>query len=95
MESELIATLNNIASKSGVKGVLLTDDKGFCLGARGIAKPDSAALISSIAHTAIKLNHTQEQDSTTTTKYPTINLEYDNYQIVIRNEGSFTLAIFR
>ncbi|KAG2196350.1 uncharacterized protein EV154DRAFT_524916 [Mucor mucedo] len=90
MESELISTLDNLANKEGVKGVLVADEKGLCLGVRGIAKPETAAFITSLANTARHLEHTHEDK----VECPTMNVEYENNQIVIRNEGTFTLAIF-
>ncbi|KAI8638648.1 hypothetical protein BD408DRAFT_422744 [Parasitella parasitica] len=90
MESELIATLDNLANKEGVKGVLVADEKGLCLGVRGIAKADAAAFITSIANTARNLDNTQEDK----VECPTINIEFENNQVIIRNEGTFTLAIF-
>ncbi|GAA5808372.1 hypothetical protein MFLAVUS_001763 [Mucor flavus] len=89
MESELISTLDNLANKEGVKGVLVADEKGLCLGVRGIAKPESSAFITSIANTARNLENTQDK-----VECPTINVEYENNQVVIRNEGTFTLAIY-
>ncbi|CAO3634228.1 unnamed protein product [Mucor hiemalis] len=90
MEAELISTLDNLASKEGVKGVLVADEKGLCLGVRGIAKRETAAFITAIANTARNLENTQEDK----VECPTINVEYENNQVVIRNEGTFTLAIF-
>ncbi|KAG2233674.1 hypothetical protein BDF21DRAFT_457831 [Thamnidium elegans] len=89
MESELISTLDNLANKEGVKGVLVADEKGLCLGVRGIAKPESSAFITSIANTARNLENTRDK-----VECPTINVEYENNQVVIRNEGTFTLAIY-
>ncbi|KAG1118654.1 hypothetical protein G6F42_013147 [Rhizopus arrhizus] len=106
MESELISTLDNLANKEGVKGVLVADEKGLCLGGescvsvlcthmliktvRGIAKPDAAAFITSVANTARNLDNTQDNK----VECPTINIEFENNHGVIRNEGTFTLAIF-
>ncbi|CEP08061.1 hypothetical protein [Parasitella parasitica] len=74
MESELIATLDSLANKEGVKGVLVADEKGFCLGVRGIAKPGTAAFITSIANTARNLDNIQEDKA----ECPTINIEFEN-----------------
>ncbi|KAI8884705.1 hypothetical protein K501DRAFT_293925 [Backusella circina FSU 941] len=90
LESELINTLNTISNKEGVKGVLVADEKGFCLGARGIAKHESAAFITSIANSARQFDSTQDDK----VEYPTVNIEYENNHVIIRNEGNFTLAIF-
>ncbi|KAI8346179.1 hypothetical protein BD560DRAFT_411374 [Blakeslea trispora] len=90
MEEELIATLDNLSAKEGVKGVLVADEKGLCLGVRGIARSESAAFITSIANSARHLDKTQEDKL----ECPTIHLQYENNQVVVRNEGTFTLAIF-
>ncbi|KAI8376313.1 uncharacterized protein BYT42DRAFT_574168 [Radiomyces spectabilis] len=92
MEAGLISLLDTIADKDGVKGVLLADDMGLCLGARGIAKPDSAAFIAAIASTSQELNNQGEPDANA--QYPTITVEYEESKVVIRNEGAFTVAIF-
>ncbi|KAI8083326.1 uncharacterized protein B0P05DRAFT_536922 [Gilbertella persicaria] len=90
METELINTLDSISNKEGVRGVLVADEKGLCLGVRGIAQSESAAFITSIANAARHLDMAQEDK----VECPTINLEYENNKVVIRNEGTFTLAIF-
>ncbi|CAO3702121.1 unnamed protein product [Rhizopus stolonifer] len=90
MELELISTLDALYSKEGIKGVLIADEKGFCLGVRGVASPNSAAFITAAANAADHLGGSSEDKS----ECPTINLEYENSQVVIRNEGAFTLAIF-
>ncbi|KAI9005842.1 protein HBXIP [Phycomyces nitens] len=92
MDAELMATLDSIANKDGVKGVLLADDTGLCLGARGIAKPAASAFVASIANTALELSERGETEDKS--QYPTIHLEYEHHKLIIRNEGAFTLAIF-
>ncbi|RCH83307.1 hypothetical protein CU098_008438, partial [Rhizopus stolonifer] len=77
-------------NKEGVKGVLVTDEKGFCLGVRGIASPESSAFITAIANAANNLEESLDDK----VEYPFINIEYENNRIVIRNEGMFTLAVF-
>ncbi|KAI9274351.1 hypothetical protein BDA99DRAFT_497244 [Phascolomyces articulosus] len=93
MDQELNSTLDQIASKEDVKGVLLADEMGLCLGARGIAKSDAAANAAAIARTAreLALPSLEDQDKS---QYPTITLAFEHSKVVIRNEGSFTLAIF-
>ncbi|CAO3700736.1 unnamed protein product [Rhizopus microsporus] len=90
MDSELVSTLDSIYSKEGVKGVLVADEKGFCLGVRGIASPESAAFITAIANAANHLDNYSDDK----VDHPTINVEYEGSQVVVRNEGLFTLAIF-
>lgn len=68
----------------------MSDETGLCLGVRGIAKPESAAFITSIAKMASHLHQIEDNKI----EYPTINIEYENNQVIIRNEGTFTLAVF-
>ncbi|CAO3702120.1 unnamed protein product [Rhizopus stolonifer] len=70
MELELISTLDALYSKEGIKGVLIADEKGFCLG----ASPNSAAFITAAANAADHLGGSSEDKS----ECPTINLEYEN-----------------
>ncbi|KAI9257595.1 hypothetical protein BY458DRAFT_518679 [Sporodiniella umbellata] len=90
MDAELISTLDNVFTKEGIKGVLVVDDKGHCLGVRGMARPEAAAFITAMVNAA----HALEEYSEDKVEYPTIHVEYENSQVVIRNEGGFTLAIF-
>ncbi|KAG1448708.1 hypothetical protein G6F46_010868 [Rhizopus delemar] len=90
MDSELISTLDALYNKEGVKGVLVADEKGFCLGVRGIASPESSAFITAVANAANNLGESSEDKA----ECPTVNIEFENSQVVIRNEGAFTLAIF-
>jgi len=96
MESALEAILDKLASGDGVLGVLLADEHGLCLGARGVAKPASAGFVASIATHAYDL---QQQNSAPTSDYksqfPTVCVETTDSIIIIRNEGVYTLALFK
>ncbi|KAI7872991.1 hypothetical protein BDF14DRAFT_1750859 [Spinellus fusiger] len=91
MDAELMATLDSIAMREGVQGVLLADEMGLCLGVRGIAKPTAAAFIVSTANAAFELSNKVERDRA---HCPTIHIEYEHHKLMIRNEGTFTLAIY-
>jgi len=73
--------------------VLLVDESGLCLGARGIAKSTGAAFIVSIANSARSLGDVSEIEDKS--QYPTVSIELESYKIIIRNEGSFTIAVFQ
>ncbi|KAI8086122.1 uncharacterized protein BX664DRAFT_334962 [Halteromyces radiatus] len=92
MEAELNTTLDNIASKEGVKGVLISDTMGLCLGVRGIAIPENAPFITSLATASRSLQDQDESDKKE--NYPTVTVEYDNMKVVIRDHGGFALAVF-
>ncbi|CAO3612390.1 unnamed protein product [Cunninghamella blakesleeana] len=92
MDTNFSNTLHSIANKEGVKGVLIADEMGLCLGVRGIAKPENAPFITSIANASRSL---QEQHALENkAEYPTVTVDYDNMKIAIKPGGSFTVAIF-
>ncbi|KAI8330978.1 hypothetical protein BC941DRAFT_439443 [Chlamydoabsidia padenii] len=92
METELDTTLDNIAAKEGVKGVLVADTLGLCLGARGVALPESAPFITSLANASRSLQDQDESDPKE--RMPNITVDYGNTKVVIRNHGSFALAVY-
>ncbi|CAO3597425.1 unnamed protein product [Absidia cylindrospora] len=92
METELETTLDNIAGKEGVKGVLVADTLGLCLGVRGVAIPENAPFITSLATASRSLQDQNDTDSKA--HYPTVTVDYDNMKVVIRNHGGFALAVF-
>nr|CAG8454483.1 101_t:CDS:2 [Entrophospora candida] len=49
MESSIVSVLDSLINTDGVKGVLVTDKHGLCLGVRGIANSVCSGFISSIA----------------------------------------------
>ncbi|RUO96811.1 hypothetical protein BC936DRAFT_141420 [Jimgerdemannia flammicorona] len=93
MESALEAILDKLASPDDVQGVLIADEHGLCLGARGVAKPASAGSVASIALHARDLTSSPRDDDKF--QYPTVCVETTNSTIIIRNEGAYTLAIFK
>ncbi|KAM3586083.1 hypothetical protein VKS41_002613 [Umbelopsis sp. WA50703] len=93
MEASFNQVLDQISDQEGVKGVLLVDESGLCLGARGIAKSAGAGFIASIAHSARGLGDVSEIEDKS--QYPTVSIELDSMKIIVRNEGSFTIAVFQ
>ncbi|RUS26711.1 hypothetical protein BC938DRAFT_484224 [Jimgerdemannia flammicorona] len=61
--------------------------------ARGVAKPASAGSVASIALHARDLTSSPRDDDKF--QYPTVCVETTNSTIIIRNEGAYTLAIFK
>ncbi|KAI8066614.1 hypothetical protein BC940DRAFT_333925 [Gongronella butleri] len=93
MDTDLNSTLDTIASEEGVQGVLVVDSMGFSMGARGDATKESAAFIASMATAAISLQQ-QTNGAEAKSDYPIITVEHNSRKIVIRPQGTFTLAIF-
>ncbi|KAF8964449.1 hypothetical protein BGZ46_000788 [Entomortierella lignicola] len=77
METGINNILNKLTETDGVIGVLIADEHGLCLGARGIAKASSAGFIASIAAHAKELTELKAgadlKDET-----PTISVDYGN-----------------
>ncbi|KAH8550617.1 hypothetical protein BGW37DRAFT_521288 [Umbelopsis sp. PMI_123] len=76
MESSLEQVLDKISEKDGVKGVLLADESGLCLGARGVAKAEGAAFVSSIANSANSLGDVSEIEDKS--QYSTVSIELES-----------------
>ncbi|KAF8925635.1 hypothetical protein EDD21DRAFT_448672 [Dissophora ornata] len=77
METGINNILTKLTDSPGVVGVLIADEHGLCLGARGIAKASSAGFIASIAAhsrelTELKSNNDSKEDT------PTISVDYGN-----------------
>ncbi|KAI1318592.1 Ragulator complex protein lamtor5 [Mortierella claussenii] len=94
METGINNILNKLTESEGVIGVLIADEHGLCLGARGVAKASSAGFIASIAAHAKELTELRAgADSKEDT--PTISVDYGNSTILIRSEGNHTLAVWK
>ncbi|KAF9130378.1 hypothetical protein BGW39_003127 [Mortierella sp. 14UC] len=77
METGINNILNKLTDSEGVLGVLIADEHGLCLGARGIAKASSAGFIASIAAHAKELTELKG-DAISKDDTPTISVEYGN-----------------
>ncbi|KAF9282764.1 hypothetical protein BGZ88_010855 [Linnemannia elongata] len=89
METGINNILNKLTDSEGVLGVLIADEHGLCLGARGIAKASSAGFIASIAAHAKELTELKG-DAVSKDDTPTISVEYGN-----KSEGNHTLAVWK
>ncbi|KAF9275874.1 hypothetical protein BGZ68_010454 [Mortierella alpina] len=94
METGINNVLNKLTESDGVLGVLIADEHGLCLGARGIAKASSAGFIASIAAHAKELTELKD-GSGAKAETPTVSVEYGNCTILIRSEGNHTLAVWK
>ncbi|KAI7827183.1 hypothetical protein BC939DRAFT_445995 [Gamsiella multidivaricata] len=94
METGINNILSKLTESEGVIGVLIADEHGLCLGARGIAKASSAGFIASIAAHARELTELKAP-SDLKEDTPTISVDYGNSTILIRSEGNHTLAVWK
>ncbi|CAG8458704.1 13588_t:CDS:2 [Ambispora leptoticha] len=62
MEDKIETVLDELNKAEGVKGVLVADKHGLCLGTRGIAKPSSAGFVAAVASNARELYQHDEQN---------------------------------
>ncbi|KAG0195980.1 hypothetical protein BGX28_000292, partial [Mortierella sp. GBA30] len=77
METGINNVLNKLTESEGVLGVLIADEHGLCLGARGVAKASSAGFIASIAAHAKELTELKG-GSDPKADTPTVSVEYGN-----------------
>ncbi|CAG8455991.1 271_t:CDS:2 [Diversispora eburnea] len=73
METAVISVLESLIKTDGVKGVLIADEHGLCLGALGTANPNCSGIIREIATHAKSLN----EDSNSQQLF-TIKIEANN-----------------
>ncbi|CAG8509011.1 2178_t:CDS:2 [Funneliformis mosseae] len=71
MESAVLSFLDSLIGSEGVKGALIADEHGLCLGVKGIANSNSAGFISAIATYAKSLHDDPN------VQVPTIKIETD------------------
>ncbi|KAG0084345.1 hypothetical protein BGZ93_001275 [Podila epicladia] len=76
METGINNILAKLTESEGVVGVLIADEHGLCLGARGIAKASSAGFIASIAAHAKELAEMKRNGSDGKDDTPTISVDY-------------------
>ncbi|KDR17865.1 ragulator complex protein LAMTOR5-like [Zootermopsis nevadensis] len=86
MERSIIKCLDNISEVASVRGCLLADEQGLCLGVRGGISPQSSGVITALSQQAGLL----EPHST---KHPVVILENDFRQCYIHGNGKVVTAI--
>ncbi|CAB4399903.1 hypothetical protein RhiirA5_351673 [Rhizophagus irregularis] len=89
MESAVVSVLDSLIKSEEVKGVLIADEHGLCLGAKGIVNPNSAGFISAIA------THAKSLHDDPNIQAPIIKIETEKLTILIQNNGNYTLAVFK
>lgn len=82
--------MTEISQTPGVVGVICTDPQGLSLAARGTLKPESSGLVSGLATQAASLNLGNGEDDK-----PTIVVEFDTGNILIRGQQNSTLGIHK
>lgn len=86
MERGLHKFLDDMSQVASVKGCLLADEQGLCLGARGWISPQSSGVITALAQQAELL----EPGSM---NHPVVILENDTRQCYIHGNGKIVTAI--
>ncbi|XP_066559233.1 ragulator complex protein LAMTOR5 [Amia ocellicauda] len=88
MEAALEQHLDDTMKNTAIVGVLCTDQQGHSLGCRGSLSDEHGGVVSVLANQASKL-------TTDCTDSPTVCLESDSGNILIRKHGSITLAVHK
>ncbi|XP_067096444.1 ragulator complex protein LAMTOR5 [Osmerus mordax] len=88
MESALEEHLDETMKNPAVVGVLCTDQQGHTLGCRGSLTDDQGGVVSVLAQQAAALC----KDPTDT---PTVVLESDTGNILVRRHGTITVAVHK
>jgi len=86
MDNQFTELLNQITSEPGVTGILCSDKNGLCLAARGTGNLNTSGYLTSILKRAQKIS--EEED-------PTIQIETDSSNVLIKSNGDITLAIIK
>jgi hepatitis B virus X-interacting protein len=90
MEGHLETQVAEIAQTPGVLGAICTDSQGLSLAARGTLKPQSAGVIAGLVSQANNLKMGTSDDDR-----PTIVVEFDTGNIMIKGQSNSTLAIHK
>ncbi|KAM4570673.1 ragulator complex protein LAMTOR5 [Fundulus diaphanus] len=88
MESTLEQHLDDTMKNPAVVGVLCTDQQGHSLGCRGSLSDEHGGVVSVLAKQAAAL----PKDPTDS---PTVCLESDSGNILVRSHGSITIAVHK
>ncbi|XP_028850118.1 ragulator complex protein LAMTOR5 [Denticeps clupeoides] len=89
MESVLEQHLEDTMKSPGTLGVLCTDQQGLSLGCRGSLSDEHGGAVSVLSKQAASLT----RDPTDPT--PTVCLESDSGNILIRTHGTITVAVHK
>ncbi|XP_024148147.1 ragulator complex protein LAMTOR5 [Oryzias melastigma] len=88
MESTLEQHLDDTMKNPGVLGILCTDQQGHNLGCRGSLSDEHGGVVSVLAKQAAALT----RDLTDT---PTVCLESESGNILVRSHGTITVAVHK
>jgi len=86
MDSQIVQTVNDFMSRTGVTGVSFIDKNGLSVCSKGKSNSESAGFIHGLATRAKEL---------TNSDHPIITIETDASTIHIKTEGDYTFALFR
>ncbi|ORX75989.1 hypothetical protein BCR32DRAFT_284675 [Anaeromyces robustus] len=85
MENQFENTIQKYSSMENVKGILVTDNNGLCLGSKGNIKSNSAAYVSSLINRATEISLDSSK--------PIISIDTDNTNFLISSENDITVAL--
>ncbi|KAG4098718.1 hypothetical protein H8356DRAFT_1038954 [Neocallimastix lanati (nom. inval.)] len=87
MENQFENTIQKYSSMEDVKGILVTDNNGLCLGSKGAIKSNTAAYVSSLISRATEISLDSSK--------PAISIETDNSNFLISSENDITVALVK
>lgn len=97
IEAPLDDAMERIMSQSNVKGVVISDKEGLCVGSRGSLAPINAARLTNIFDSAMKMapDHEIVVDGQVflVPEQPIIIIEAHNGQLVLNNIDGFCTTI--
>ncbi|ORX47084.1 hypothetical protein BCR36DRAFT_97385 [Piromyces finnis] len=85
MENQFENTIQKYSSMEDVKGILVTDNNGLCLGCKGTINSNKAAYVSSLVNRAQSISLDNSK--------PTISIETDNTNFLISSENEIMVAL--
>ncbi|XP_045548862.1 ragulator complex protein LAMTOR5 isoform X1 [Salmo salar] len=88
MESTLEQHLDDTMKNPAIVGVLCTDQQGHILGCRGSLSDEHGGVVSVLARQAASLTRDP-------TDSPTVCLESDSGNILVRTHGTITIAVHK
>ncbi|KAI9298488.1 hypothetical protein K502DRAFT_346074 [Neoconidiobolus thromboides FSU 785] len=90
MDSEIDKMIEECLADESVNGILITDDNGLCLLARGTASSSASGYLASIGRRVKEIGefHNKENEN------PSICLQLKNSKVFIKNHRSYTIAMY-
>jgi ABC-type glucose/galactose transport system permease subunit len=97
IEAPLEEAMDRIMAQAGVKGVIVSDKEGLCVGSKGSLAPINAARLTNIFDSAMKMapDHEVVLDGQVyfVPEQPIIIIESQNGQLVVNNIDGFCTTV--